>query len=117
MDDIGLGLENFDAIGRYRVTESGQPIDAASALDDLGSFTGARELGTLLRGQRRTTECLARNLFRAATGHVDTLGESGPLNEVHAKFAASGFRFKDMLVAIAASDAFRFGGPQVGTSR
>lgn len=116
MDDIGLGLENFDAIGRYRSTESGQPIDAASALDDLGSFTGARELGALLRGERRTTECIARNLFRAATGHVDTLGESGPLNGVHDKFAASGFRFKEMLVEIAASDAFRFGGPQAGGS-
>jgi hypothetical protein len=117
MDDIGLGLENFDAVGRYRATESGQPIDAASALDDLGSFTGARELGALLRGERRTTECVVRNLFRAATGHVDTLGESGPLNEVHAKFVASGFRFKDMLVEIAASDAFRFGAGQAGSSR
>jgi len=117
MDDIGLGLENFDALGRFRSTESGQPIDAASALDDLGSFTGAGELGTLMRGERRTTECLVRNLFRAAAGHVDTLGESGPLNEVHTKFAASGFRFKDVLVEIAASDAFRFGAPQAGVSQ
>jgi hypothetical protein len=60
---------------------------------------------------------VVRNLFRAATGHVDTLGESGPLNEVHAKFVASGFRFKDMLVEIAASDAFRFGAGQAGSSR
>ncbi len=116
MDDIGLGLENFDAMGQYRTTDSGQPIDASSTLDDLGAFTGARELGTLLRGEPSVTECLARNLFRAATGHVDTLGESGPLNEVHAGFAASGFQLKDALIEIAASDAFRFGADQAGSN-
>jgi len=109
MDDIGLGLENFDAIGAFRTSESGQPIDASSALDDLGPFTGARELGLLLSGDQKVTHCLARNLFRAATGHVDGLGESGPLNEAHNRFGASGFRLQELLVEIAASDAFRFG--------
>ncbi len=117
MDDIGLGLENFDAIGGYRTTESGQPIDASSTLDELGTFAGARELGALLRGNRRTTECLVHNLFRAATGHVETLGESAPLNEVHARFAGSGFRLQELLVEIAASDAFRFGAVQTERSR
>jgi hypothetical protein len=116
MDDIGLGLENFDAIGQYRTTESGQPIDASSELDDLGAFTGARELGALLRGDPSVTLCLERNLFRAATGHVDTLGESGPLNDVYDKFAASGFQLKEALVEIAASDAFRFGADQTGSA-
>jgi len=109
MDDIGLGLENFDAIGAFRTSESGQPIDASSTFDELGAFTGARQLGLLLSGQQQVTHCLARNLFRAATGHVDGLGESGPLNDVHARFGASGFRLQELLVEIAASDAFRFG--------
>ena len=117
MDDIGLGLENFDAIGQFRTTDSGQPIDASSALDDLGSFTGARELGALLAAQPQLTECLTRNLFRAATGHVDTLGESAPLNQVHASFAASGFSFKNALVETAASEAFRFGAAQTASSQ
>ena len=33
MDPIGLGLENFDAIGAYRSTDVGQPIDASGDLD------------------------------------------------------------------------------------
>jgi hypothetical protein len=117
MDDIGLGLENFDAIGAYRTSESGQPIDASSVLDDLGPFTGARELGLLLSGEQQVTHCLARNLFRAATGHVDGLGESGPLNEAHDRFGASGFRLQELLVEIAASDAFRFGSAPAEGSR
>lgn len=108
MDDIGLGLENFDAIGGYRDTESSQPIDASSRLDDIGNFAGPRELGSLLTGEPRVTLCLTRNLLRAATGHVDTPGELGPLSQVHERFASSGFRLKEALVEIVASDAFRF---------
>jgi len=32
MDPLGLGLENFDAIGRWREKEHGQPIDASGEL-------------------------------------------------------------------------------------
>jgi len=108
MDDIGLGLENFDALGQYRTTEGGQPIDASASLDSAGSFAGARELGGLLRNDDRVTRCIARNLFRAATGHVDTEGEFTPIERIHGGFANSGFRFKQLLVEITASDAFRY---------
>ena len=46
--------------------------------------------------------------FRAATGHVDTEGESTPIDKIHGGFAGSGYRVKQLLVEIAASDAFRF---------
>lgn len=108
MDDIGLGLENFDGLGRYRTTEFGLPIDASASLDSLGNFAGARELGGLLGRDQRVTQCFARNLFRAATGHVDTEGESTPMDKIHGGFAGSGYRVKQLLVEIAASDAFRF---------
>ena len=32
MDALGLSLERFDAVGRYRVTDKSGPIDASSAL-------------------------------------------------------------------------------------
>ena len=28
MDPLGLAFENFDAIGRFRATDAGKPIDA-----------------------------------------------------------------------------------------
>lgn len=108
MDDIGLGLENFDGIGRYRTTEDGRPIDASASLDSLGGFAGARELGGLLRREERVTACFARNLLRAATGHVDTEGESTPVQKIHDGFASSRYRVKQLLVEIAGSDPFRY---------
>jgi mono/diheme cytochrome c family protein len=44
MDPIGLGLENFDAVGRWRTREPGGPIDARGRLADGTEIDGAAEL-------------------------------------------------------------------------
>ena len=112
-DGIGFGLENFDAAGRLRVRESnGLAIDAQSELDG-SRFAGAAELGRLLETDPRVTRCLTRSLFRAATGHLDTPGERPSLDQVHAAFAGSGYQLTEALIALVASDAFRFAAPTV----
>ncbi len=109
MDDVGLGLENFDAIGRYRETDEGLAIDAQSHFDDRGAFAGPRALGSLLKEDERVLSCLVRNAFRMATGHVDTTGETAPLHRAERAFAESGYRLQALLVELVASDAFRYG--------
>lgn len=44
MDPVGLSLENFDAVGRWRDIEAGQPIDATGGLPDGSTFTGVEGL-------------------------------------------------------------------------
>lgn len=44
MDPLGFGLENFDAIGRWRDHDAGQPIDAAGILPSGESFSGPAQL-------------------------------------------------------------------------
>jgi hypothetical protein len=53
MDPIGFALENFDAIGRWRVTDGEGKIDAASVLPDGTKLNGPAELATLLAKTRR----------------------------------------------------------------
>jgi PAS domain-containing protein len=108
MDDLGLGLETFDAVGVFRETENGADIDARSVFDDLGSFEGARELGALLADDPRTSECLVQNLFRTGTGRLQTGGEGTLLREVRDVFAREGHSFRALLVALVTSDAFRY---------
>jgi hypothetical protein len=60
LDPIGFGLENFDAIGRWRdKDESGGPIDAAGELPGGQRFSSPRELKTIIAGRK---DDLARNL-------------------------------------------------------
>ncbi|QDV11343.1 hypothetical protein CA51_12050 [Rosistilla oblonga] len=44
MDPLGFGLENFDALGRWRESENGFTIDAGGKLPSGESFTGPSEL-------------------------------------------------------------------------
>ncbi|MCC9641927.1 DUF1592 domain-containing protein [Rhodopirellula sp. JC740] len=48
MDPIGFGLENFDAIGRWRVEQDGLAIDSSGKLPSGETFSGPEELKQLL---------------------------------------------------------------------
>ncbi len=112
MDPIGLGLENFDPVGRFRASDRGAPIDPVSTFDQFGTFQSPRELGRLLRQHERTVPCFVRNLFRMATGHVEGVGETAPMVALDAAFAASGYRVRELLMEIVSSDAFRYASAQ-----
>ena len=60
MDPIGFGLENFDAIGRWRAKdESGGDIDARGELPGSKKFSSPRELKAIIAERK---DDLARNL-------------------------------------------------------
>jgi hypothetical protein len=106
MDPIGLGFENFDALGRYRRLEAGAIIDPSSDLDG-APFADAAALGSLIRNHPEVPGCFARNLYKYATGHVPARTEQAQLDELTEAFAASGYRVKELLVALTLSEGFR----------
>lgn len=62
LDPIGFGLENFDAIGRWRdQDDTGGAIDAAGELPGDKRFSSPRELKAIIAARK---EELARNLTR-----------------------------------------------------
>jgi len=108
MDPIGFAFEGFDATGRVQTLDDTLPIDTTGHLDDQ-AFATAPQLGDLLRDDPRVMECLARQVFRQGTGHVDLDTEARPLKAITEAFVASGHRYQTLLVEIAASEAFRSG--------
>ncbi len=52
MDPLGFSLENFDALGKWRTTSDGAPIDASAALPDGSRFEGVAGLRALLMNHR-----------------------------------------------------------------
>jgi hypothetical protein len=110
MDNVGLGLENYDGIGAYRTLENGETIDPVSDLDGV-PFDGAASLGKALRDHPDVPGCIVRNLYRHASGHVETKGEREAMTDLEDAFVESGYRLTEALVEIVASDAFRHAGP------
>jgi hypothetical protein len=68
MDPLGFGLENFDALGRWRTDLAGQAIDNVGVLPSGEKFAGPLELKRLLLEKRRTE--FVRNLSRKMLGYA-----------------------------------------------
>lgn len=110
MDQLGFGLDDFDAIGRYRTEEAGKPIDASGALPDGRSFNGGAELGAMLADTE--TEALARTLIQRlltfAIGRELTPNDRCAIDEVFEATKSDRFRLADIVTEIVASRQFRF---------
>jgi hypothetical protein len=64
MDPIGFAMDNFDAVGRWRVSDAGQVIDASGVLPDGTKFNGVAELKkALLRHPEQFVRTVAEKLL------------------------------------------------------
>ncbi|MEJ7734866.1 MAG: DUF1592 domain-containing protein [Polyangiaceae bacterium] len=109
MDGIGLSMEHFDGVGAFREMDNGETLDVTGEIE-AGKFEGVAELGSLLAQQDQVAACFVRNFYRQATAHVETKGEAPAIEELVGNFDAGEYRVQDLLVALVASDAFRFVG-------
>jgi hypothetical protein len=107
MDPIGLALENFDALGGFRATDQGLPIDPSGDLDG-AAFTDAAELGTLLADHPATGDCVIRNLYRYASGHIEQPLEQPTIDELTAELVDGGYDLPATIAALAQAESFRF---------
>lgn len=110
MDPIGLAYENFDGLGRYRATDRGADIDASGVLDGL-KYDGPDELAQVLYDHEDTGRCVTKHIYRYATGHHETEGEAEVIDDLSARFEASGYRIKALLLETVMSPGFRQAGP------
>ncbi len=106
MDPIGLAFENFDAIGAHRDTDNGHALDLSGEIDGR-TFDGSRELAAVLRERTVASECAVRQLYRYATGHVETPGEEIVIKALSQRFSAGGYRLRELIREIVMSDGFR----------
>jgi hypothetical protein len=110
MDPLGLAFENFDGIGAYRTMEVGQTIDATGDLDGV-KFNGPRELAKLLRGNPAVLTCVARNLYRYVTGHIEDTGEEPAITQLAKGFEDGKFHFSALVGGMVQSAGFVYAAP------
>ena len=112
MDPIGLTLETFDGIGRYRTKESGAVIDPSGSLD-AATFADASGLAAAIHDHKDFGPCIARKLYQYATGALPENVEEPTVAALAERFQATGYRMRALLAAVATSPAFRIlGEPQ-----
>jgi hypothetical protein len=111
MDPIGFGFENFDAVGRYRTTDGGQPVDATGELiqsDENGTFDGAIQLANKLSQSKLVEQCYALQWFRFGYGRAEAADDACTIQTLDQGFASSNGDIKELIVSLTQSDAFLY---------
>lgn len=118
IDQIGFALETFDAVGRWRDTEHGQPIDTSGRLETLPDkprFRDALELSRLLAGSSRTRDCMVHTWFELTFARrPDDKADACSVQVMQQRFTAGGQQLRDLFLAATETDAFRFRRPIPG---
>lgn len=109
MDALGLSLENFDGIGRWRTAEADQPIDATGTLPGGGSFSGPVELAALVRERYAAAfrRSLVEKMLVYAIGRPLGVGDRRTVREILSRLVAGGDRLSSLIEGIALSAPFR----------
>jgi mono/diheme cytochrome c family protein len=115
IDPIGLAMENYDAIGRWRDrdAEANAPIDAKTVLPDGRPIDGPSELREALFGGRDLfIRAFTEKLMMYAVGRELEYFDMPQVRAVVRRSAAQDYRLSAIVSGIVASDAFRMQGTQ-----
>ena len=108
IDPIGFGLENFDAIGRFRTEEAGKPVNASGQLPGAPPFNGPAELRAQLV-ERHRDEFLAnltRRLASYALGRALRPQDEGLIRRLLADTGHDTPRAGKLVESLVLSEAF-----------
>jgi hypothetical protein len=110
MDPIGFGLENFDAIGRWREQDdTGGAIDAAGELPGGKHFSTPRELKAIIAARKDelarnvTEKLLAYALCRQLEGYDEIV-----VDHLMKRIAQDGYHMQTVISEVVASYPFTY---------
>jgi mono/diheme cytochrome c family protein len=108
MDPLGLSLENFDAIGRWRTIDAGHAIDASGVLLDGTKVDGPRELREALMAQKtQFVQTVTDKLLTYALGRGLEYYDAPTVRAIDRSAAAGDYRWSSVILGIVKSPAFQ----------
>jgi hypothetical protein len=108
MDPVGFALENFDAVGRWREREGGQPVDASGSLADGSEFAGVAGLeSAILKRPEQFVAATAEKLMTFALGRGVELHDGPAIRKIVRESAKRDYRFSAIVLGIARSVPFQ----------
>ena len=108
MDPIGLAMENFDAVGRWRTNDEGVAIDASGQLVDGTPINGPASLRkAMLDRSDAFVSSLTEKLMMYGAGRETKYYDMPAVRTVMRDAAKNRYRFSDLVLGIVKSAPFQ----------
>jgi hypothetical protein len=108
MDPLGLALENFDLLGRWRDSEDGHAIDASARMVDGTQLRGPQDLRAALRARSDAfVAAFTERLMMYALGRELVATDMPIVRGVVRTSAREDYTLRALVQGIAASDSFQ----------
>jgi hypothetical protein len=108
MDPLGLSLENFDAIGQWRTTDTGHPIDSSGVLLDGTKVNGPGELRQALIAQKgQFVKAVTEKLLTDALGRGLEYYDAPTVRAIDRAAAADDYRWSSLILELVKSAPFQ----------
>ncbi len=108
MDALGFALENFNAVGGFRLKDGEFDIDSSGTLPDGKSFKGSAELKSILVEKKdQFARCLSEKLLIYGTGRGLDYYDKRTIDRIVTVTSKDGYKFSTLMIEIAKSDPFR----------
>ncbi|MDX2245775.1 MAG: DUF1592 domain-containing protein [Bacteroidia bacterium] len=109
MDPIGLGLENFDAIGRWRQKYGETPIDASGVLVTGQKFEGPAALKDILcEDKEKFARNLSRKLLSYALGRGVSFTDTPTLTNMTNSLLENDFDSQNLMLTLVTAYPFHY---------
>jgi hypothetical protein len=107
MDPLGFSLENFDAVGAWRASYAGKPVDASAVLPDGTKFDGPTGLQDILLARKdQFVEAFTERLMIYALGRGITASNQPDIRAIRTAAAKDNYRIGDIILGIVQSVPF-----------
>ena len=108
MDAIGFAFEKFNAIGKWRETDEGSPIDPAGKLPDGRSFTSAAQFKQVMKADKnKFVRNLSGKLLIYGLGRGLEYYDEPAVDKIAEATLKADNRVSAMILAVIMSDPFR----------
>jgi hypothetical protein len=105
INPLGFSLEHFDAVGRFRTTDAGRPVDAASdyADDEFAPVRlgGARDVADFAIASERANRAFIAQLFEHLVKQSPRAYGTDTTSRLRDSFVASGYNLRQLMADIA----------------
>lgn len=108
MDVLGFGLENYDAIGKWRTMDGKFPIEVSGTMPNGKSFkTGAEMRTVLLESMPQVARCLTEKIMTYALGRGMQPYDNRSLDQINRTLAGDGYKFQTLIYEVVRSLPFQ----------